>query len=118
MLLFLLRTKGEKQFKVSDEYVSAELSTGKVVLAIGSFLLIIGTIFGGIYTGIATPTEAGALGCLVAFIVACINKQVTKEFLINSMKETAGTTTMCLTIMIGGTIFSRFVTLSGLTNIV
>lgn len=116
VLLFLLRTKGEKQFKVSDEYVSAELSTGKVVLAIGSFLLIIGTIFGGIYTGLATPTEAGALGCLVAFIVACINKQVTKEFLINSMKETAGTTTMCLTIMIGGTIFSRFVTLSGLTN--
>lgn len=116
VLIPLLRTKAEKQYKVSDEYVSAELSAGKVALALGSFLLIIGTIFGGIYTGLATPTEAGALGCLVAFVVACINKQVTKEFLINSMKETAGTTTMCLTIMIGGTIFSRFVTLSGLTD--
>ncbi len=115
-LIPFLNTKEEKAFQVDSTYVGVKLSTGKVVLALGSFLLIIGTIFGGIYTGLATPTEAGALGCLVAFIVAVINKQVTKEFLINSMMETAGTTTMCLTIMIGGTMFSRFVTLSGLTN--
>src|SRR5690606_6500834 len=48
-----------------------------VVLA-GSF--IVAAIFGGIYLGIFTPTEAGAVGAFIAFILALILKKVTRNF--------------------------------------
>lgn len=117
-LVPLLVSKRERQFaeKVNSEYQMEKVTPGKAIISVASFILIIGIIFGGIYTGFATPTEAGALGAVIAFIVALLNKQVDKKFLLDSMKETAGITVMCLTVLLGGTMFGRVITLSGLTK--
>lgn len=51
------------------------LAPGAVLRAlvdIMPFVLLIGGIMGAIYTGVATPTEAAAAGCIFGVVVACV----------------------------------------------
>ena len=88
------------------------LKTSKLLIAVGLTLSIVIIIFGGIYSGIFTPTEAGAVGAFVSFIAAAILKKVNKKFFEKSFVETVKITAMILLIMIGAQIFGRFVSLS------
>ncbi|MFC4355491.1 TRAP transporter large permease [Chryseomicrobium palamuruense] len=80
-----------------------------VVLA-GTF--IVAAIFGGIYMGIFTPTEAGAIGAFIAFILAVVLKKVSLKFLKVSFVETIKVTTMAMFIVVGASLFGRFISLS------
>jgi len=73
-------------------------------------IVIMGTIWGGVLT----PEEAGAFGALIAFLMAVIRKKFTRENLKQCFLNTARTTAMVFTIMIGATIFSAFVTITKL----
>jgi tripartite ATP-independent transporter DctM subunit len=73
-------------------------------------VVIMGTIWGGVLT----PEEAGAFGALIAFLMAVIRKRFTRENLKQCFLNTARTTAMVFTIMIGATIFSGFVTITKL----
>ena len=81
-----------------------------VIILAGS--LIIASIFGGIYTGKFTPTEAGAVGAFISLLVALILGKVNKEFFVVSMIETTKVTVMAMLIVIGASIFGRFISLS------
>ncbi|MCC5857838.1 MAG: TRAP transporter large permease subunit [Ectothiorhodospiraceae bacterium] len=81
-----------------------------VVSVVGLFMF--GLIFGGIYLGFVTPTEAGAIGALGAFLVAGVLGRVNVDFVISSVKETALITGMITLILIGAAIFGRFVSFS------
>lgn len=51
-------------------------------------LVLIGGIMGSIYGGLATPTEAGAVAVVIAFILwAFVYKTMTKELVIKAIKE-------------------------------
>ena len=65
-------------------------------------------VMGAIYLGIATPTEAGAFGAFGAFIIMIVKGSFTRERLRNTVLDTATSTTMLFTIIIGAYIFSRF----------
>ena len=71
-----------------------------------------GVIFGGIYSGIFTPTEAGAVGSLVGLIAALILGKVNLQFFKSFLTETVKLTGMVMIIMIGAQIFGKFVSLS------
>lgn len=75
-------------------------------------LMIVLIIFVGIYSGIFTPTEAGAVGSFVAFLAALFLGKVNFEFMKQSVTETLKLTGMVMLIMIGAQIFGRFVSLS------
>ncbi|WP_209123447.1 TRAP transporter large permease [Alkalihalobacillus sp. BA299] len=75
-------------------------------------LLIMVIIFGGIYSGVFTPTEAGAVGAFAAFISALVLGKVNATFVKSSVIETLRLTGMVMLIMIGAQIFGRFVSLS------
>jgi len=51
-------------------------------------LLLIAIVLGTIYGGVATPTEAAALGCLGATIIAIAYRQFTWQGMFNAVKET------------------------------
>lgn len=91
-----------------------EFSNRKYIISIVTALLIMISIFGGIYLGIFTPTEAGGVGAFITLIAAFTLGKVNKTFIANSIKDTLRISTMVLMIMVGATIFSRFVTLSQL----
>ena len=65
-------------------------------------LLVLGTIF----VGIATPTEAGAMGAVGAMILAAINRRLNLKNLIATMDQTVRLTSMVFMILIGATFFS------------
>jgi C4-dicarboxylate transporter, DctM subunit len=71
-------------------------------------------VLGGIYKGIFTPTEAGAIGAFGAIIITLISRRLRGKNLINSILETATTTAIILIIMAGAYIFMKFLTVSKL----
>lgn len=72
---------------------------------IAPVLLILG-VLGSIVAGVATPTEAAAIGALGATILAAVMRQLTWKNLVDCVQETALTTAMILTVAIGATVFS------------
>ena len=74
------------------------------------FLLVIV----GIYAGIFTPTEAGAVGAFGAIIVSLILRRFGWDELRRAAAETARSTTMILYVLIGAFVFMRFITLTDL----
>ncbi|MDO6723913.1 TRAP transporter large permease [Celeribacter halophilus] len=77
-------------------------------------LVLFTIVLGGIYLGLVTPTEAGAIGALAAFIMLLCAKSARGNLgrnLSESFRSTATTTVMILFTMIGAGIFSYFLTL-------
>jgi len=60
----------------------------------------------GIDTAICTPTEAGAMGAVGAFILAGINRRLNWEMIKEGMLSTMRLTSMVVFIMIGSRVFS------------
>jgi tripartite ATP-independent transporter DctM subunit len=69
-------------------------------------LVLIALVLGSIFYGIATPTEAGAVGSLGATILAFANRKLTLPSLISVADATLRITTMVVFILIGSTAFS------------
>lgn len=84
----------------------------KYVVTIVTSLAILFIIFIGIYAGIFTPTEAGAVGAFVGFVAVAVLGKVNLTFIRKSAIETLKVTGMVMMIMIGAQLFSRFITLS------
>ena len=60
----------------------------------------------GMNTAIATPTEAGAMGCVGALILAAIHKRLDKDLIWGAMVATMRLTAMVAFILIGSRVFS------------
>ncbi len=75
-------------------------------------LIVFIGMMGGIYAGIFTPTEAGAVGALLVFIIALASRKLTWKGIRTSITETMITTGMIFTILIGALIFSSFIAFS------
>lgn len=69
-------------------------------------MILILVVLGSIIAGIATPTEAAALGALGAFLLAVASRQLTWKQFLAVLNETTRTTAMIMFVMIGATIFS------------
>lgn len=64
------------------------------------------TVMGTILAGVATPTEAAALGCLGALILALVTRKLSWEVITQASISTARTTAMIMALFIGGKFFS------------
>lgn len=71
-------------------------------------------VIGGIYSGIVSPTEAGALGAILAFAVTFMRRALTRDVISRSLYETVVTTASILFIATGALLFTRFLALTGL----
>ncbi|MBW2067087.1 MAG: TRAP transporter large permease subunit [Deltaproteobacteria bacterium] len=71
-------------------------------------------VLGGIYKGIFTPTEAGAVGAFGAFVIAAITGQLTRKVFLAILKEAGATSAMIFLIVIGAFIFMKFLGISKL----
>ena len=69
-------------------------------------VILIFSVLGSIFAGIATPTEASAIGAFGALIIALINRKVSIKFLMETSEKTAVVSTMIFAILIGASIFS------------
>lgn len=78
----------------------------RVVLVMLPPLVLILLVLGSIFAGIATPTEAGALGAVGVMVLALLTRRLSFAALRASMDETARLTTMVVFLLIGSTAFS------------
>lgn len=69
-------------------------------------LVLILFVLGGIFAGIATPTEAGALGSLGAMLLAYGKGTLSKELITRVLDDTVGLTVMVIFLLIGSTAFA------------
>jgi tripartite ATP-independent transporter DctM subunit len=81
-----------------------------------SFLAIFLTVFGGIYLGVFTPTEAGAIGAFGTFLTALGLGRLNAHTLMEGLLETGKVSVMIFIIIAGVLIFSRFLAFSGFTQ--
>jgi len=88
----------------------------RALAEIWPILALVLSVIGAIYTGIATPTEAGALGALTALIVSFLGRKFTLALFFESINETAITTARIFFIVIGAVLFSRFMAQAGVAS--
>lgn len=64
------------------------------------------TVMGTILAGVATPTEAAALGCIGALFLALVSRKLNWEVITQASISTARTTAMIMALFVGGKFFS------------
>ena len=64
------------------------------------------TVMGTILAGVATPTEAAALGCVGALILAMVSRKLNWNVITQACISTARTTAMIMALFVGGKFFS------------
>jgi tripartite ATP-independent transporter DctM subunit len=104
-LLYTIYKNFENKNIISDK---STLSISKVELikTLGLPLSLIFIVLGSIIAGIATPTEASALGAMGALIISAINGKISASFIKETSQKTAIVSSMIFAILIGASIFS------------
>lgn len=69
-------------------------------------LVLIFLVLGTIFIGLATPTEAGAMGAVGALLLALVRRCLTRQRLQEALSKTARLTCFVLFILIGSSLFS------------
>ena len=77
-------------------------------------LVLILVIVFGLYGGIFTATEAGAIGAVWALVLAAVTGKLSKKNLKSVTVDTAKTTGQVVLLLVGAYIFSRFLTITRL----
>ena len=77
-------------------------------------LLIVIGVFAGLFGGVFTPTEAGAIGATLSALVALVYRTLTLKALRMAVVETITTTAALLIIAVGASLLTRFLALSGI----
>lgn len=73
----------------------------------GPVVLIALAVIASIYAGVATPTEAGAVGAVAAIVTAVVLRKLNKRIFAAALDGTVRTTAMFMLLLIGG-LFSSF----------
>jgi C4-dicarboxylate transporter DctM subunit len=79
-------------------------------------IIVMGIVFGGIYGGIMTPAEAGAVGVVGVLAVALAYGRLTSNAVSRALKEAAITSGMVFAILVAGVLFSRFLVHTEITS--
>ena len=75
-------------------------------------LLLIFIVLALLYSGVATPTEVGALGALMAAVIGAAFGRLTIPDAVEALKSTIRTSAMIFLILIGATVFGYYMALS------
>lgn len=79
-------------------------------------LSLIVFVLGAIFVGVATPTEAAALGVLGAGLLAVGNRSLSQRVMVESLKSTVSTTCMVLFIVMNAQVLSFAVVETGISR--
>ena len=108
-IIIYARLYPSKAPSMPAEEIAAFRGEGFMMRVVKAFLLpliLIATVLGSILAGIASPTEASAIGALGATILTIIQGKFSWQVLKEVMQETTHLTTMVFIILIGATTFA------------
>lgn len=84
----------------------------------GPVVFLFMSVLGTLYFGIATPTEASAIGAVGAFILLIVNRGLDFPAIWQASMRATATTCMILFIIVGAHVFSYFMALSQTSNVI
>ena len=90
------------------------LTVGTAIAKVAPVVLLIFVVLGGIYGGIFTATDAGAVGALGALLLALAKRRLSLAIFWKVLVETGRITVSVLFLIIAANLYSRMLTLSGL----
>ncbi len=102
----ILRPDSAPALPASERVMARGVLAKRVLLVMLPPLLLILVVLGSIFAGVATPTEAGALGAVGAMLLAAVNKRLTLKSLRETMDGTMKLTSMVMLLLIGSTAFA------------
>lgn len=76
-------------------------------------LVLISGVIGGLYMGIMSPTETGAVGALLAALIGVVQGKLSLKGFIDSLKDATGTTAALFFVGVGAVIYTKFLALTG-----
>ena len=82
------------------------VSTKEIIISIVPPLLLMVSVLGSIFAGIASPTESAAFGVIGALLLSVLNRSLNFEMLKYASLETVKLSGMIFMILIGATAFS------------
>ena len=94
----------------------ASLTAKELFSKTAPLVTLILLVLGGIYGGVFTPTEAGAVGALGALIIALIKRKLDRGILWKVLAETGHIVASILMLIVAATMYSRMLAISGLPS--
>ncbi|WP_160355442.1 TRAP transporter large permease subunit [Bordetella sp. 02P26C-1] len=88
----------------------------KSLSGVWGICVLFALVIGGIYAGLFTPTFAGAVGAFGALVIVVCKRRLTKQAAVEIVKDAGINSTTIFIIIIGGMLFARFLTYTGIVN--
>ncbi len=95
--------------KAVETVISRQEATFKLL----PIVLLVALVLGGIYGGLFTPTEAGAVGALGALVIAFVKGKMTGRKFWDVVVETGHVTASICFLIIAANMYSRMLSISG-----
>jgi len=82
-----------------------------------SMLLLFLVVMGGLYLGVFSPSEAGAIGAFGAFIIGILMRRLNASKIILAAKQSARIVCFVMMIIIGAQVYNTFLGVSGFNRL-
>ena len=112
----LLTTNSQLKSNKSNSNLNQEVSKKELLISTIPAVALITLVLGAIITGIASPTESAAIGCLGAMALAFGNRRLNFKILFEAAIDAAKLSSMVFAILIGATAFSLVFKTMGVTS--
>ena len=106
IIFCLIKPEAAPPVPLEDDSVSKTKVILDALVAVIPPLMLILVVLGSIFTGLATPTESSALGCVGAVVLAIAYRKFSMYMLWDSAIETVKITAMVFAVLLGASIFS------------
>jgi C4-dicarboxylate transporter DctM subunit len=100
---------------VADE-TAPLMGWGEIASKLLPIVGLVALVLGGIYGGIFTPTEAGAAGAAGALIIAIAKRRLSLRAFWQVLVQTGHTTAAICFLIMGASLYSRMLAFSGMPN--
>lgn len=102
---------------VLPDALAPRLSLRETARKLGPVLLLVVAVLGGIYGGVVTATEAGALGALLALVIGWWRRALDRRALWEVFVETGYVSATLLFLIIAANLYSRMLGIAGLPTL-
>ena len=114
MGMIIARVLAKPQLAPRYEQKVGARDVAEIVTDVWPLPVLIAGVFFGIILGFFTPTEAGAVGAVLAALVSLIRGQLSWAVLKNAIANTLRSTSSIFLVVIGTVLLTRFIALSGM----
>ncbi|SEF47838.1 TRAP transporter large permease [Billgrantia desiderata] len=112
-VMIMVRVKIKPSLAGSAQITSTKAEKLTALKEVWPLPLLIFSVLGGIFIGLFSPTEAGAVGTVAAALIALARGTLTPAAIREALANTAVSTASIFIILIGSLLFTRFLAMSG-----